>query len=91
MPPTAGKTPSQGQLDEIISLLKSGAGANSGVQSGVGSERQAKEAVNLANFLNAFETMGHLLADLDPLRLQDHYKDIKTYAKKMHFPSEKMR
>ena len=31
MPPTAGKTPSQGQLDEIISLLKSGAGASSGV------------------------------------------------------------
>jgi 2-oxoglutarate dehydrogenase complex dehydrogenase (E1) component-like enzyme len=49
-PPTLGKTPQQGQLDEILTLLKSGAGATS-PSSGIHSDRQAKEAVNLAKLL----------------------------------------
>lgn len=73
--PTLGKTPQQGQLDEILTLLKSGAGSGSAV-SGVAADRAAKEAVNLAALLHSFETVGHLVADLDPLKLQETYNDI---------------
>ncbi len=37
-PPTLGKTPQQGQLDEILTLLKSGSGATGSV-SGINSDR----------------------------------------------------
>jgi len=30
--------------------------------------------------------MGHLLADLDPLKLREVYKDAKTFSAKFRFP-----
>ena len=35
--------------------------------------------------LNAFESLGHLVADLDPLRLADAYKDIDSFREKFRF------
>lgn len=32
--------------------------------------------------------MGHLVADIDPLKLKDVYKEFKTYAPKYRFPHE---
>lgn len=71
-PPTLGKAANQGQLDEILTLLKSGAGASAAAvpaTRGVGADHAAKEAVQLAALLNAFETVGHLVAETDPLEL----------------------
>lgn len=45
-PPTLGKDASQGQLDEIIALLKQGGGSSTAQVTGnVGADRAAKEAV----------------------------------------------
>jgi len=49
-------------------MLKSGAGARTG--SGVAIDLEAAESVRIAAMLNAYETVGHLVADLDPLKLQ---------------------
>jgi hypothetical protein len=51
-----------------LSLLKSG-GAASGSISSVAADRAAKDAVNIAALITGFETVGHLVADLDPLKL----------------------
>ena len=40
--------------------------------------------------LRAFMTHGHLVADIDPLNLKEHYKDSPSLAKKFHFPDEKL-
>ena len=87
--PTLGKSPHQSKIDEIISLLKSGAVAT-GDSSGVNTDRQAKEAVNLAALLQSYESVGHLVADIDPLRLKEVYKDSKTYAQKFRFPQAEL-
>ena len=42
--------------------------------------------MNLAALLQAYESVGHLVADIDPLRLKEVYKDTKTYAHKFRFP-----
>lgn len=62
--------------------MKSGAGA--GGVSSVAADRAAKEAVNLAALLNAYETVGHLVADLDPLKLSETYKDISSFTEKFN-------
>lgn len=85
-PPTLGKDASQGQLDEIIALLKQGGGSfGAQVTNNVGADRAAKEAVQLSALLNAFESLGHLVADLDPLKLADTYKDIDSFREKFRF------
>ena len=89
-PPTLGKSGTQGQLDEIITLLKSGGGAISGGISGVGADRAAKEAVQLAALLDSFETVGHLFADLDPLRMQTVYKDIESFTEHSQIPHPRL-
>jgi 2-oxoglutarate dehydrogenase E1 component len=88
-PPTLGKAPGQGQLDEILSLLKSGGG--SGGVSSVAAERAAKESVQLAALLNAFETVGHLVADLDPLKIQEVYKDNDNLMGKFKVADQHLR
>jgi 2-oxoglutarate dehydrogenase E1 component len=35
--------------------------------------------------------MGHLLADLDPLKLREVYKDAKTYSAKFRFPQDDLK
>jgi 2-oxoglutarate dehydrogenase E1 component len=76
----------QGQLDEIVTLLKSGGGARS-----VGSSGQSStEAVKLSDLLAAYETIGHLVADIDPLNLQKEYKDIDTFSQKFRFPAQQL-
>lgn len=47
-------------------MLKSGSVVST---SSVASELNASESVRIAAMLNAFETVGHLVADLDPLNL----------------------
>lgn len=83
-----GKNAAQGQLDEILTLLKGGSG---GAVSTVGAERAAKEAVQLASLLDAFQSVGHLVADLDPLRIADVYKDNKDVQSKFFVPSDDLR
>jgi 2-oxoglutarate dehydrogenase E1 component len=61
-------------------MLKSGSGGSS-----VAVDLAASESVRLAALLNSFETVGHLVADLDPLNLQEVYKDIDQYAEKFRF------
>ena len=84
-PPTLGKNAAQGKLDEILHLLQSGAGVPSAT-SGAGTDRAAKESVAIATLINAYETHGHLLADVDPLDLQNVYKDIDSFANKLRMP-----
>lgn len=84
-PPTLGKAPGQGQLDEILTILKQGGG--SGGVSSVAAERAAKESVQIAALLNAFESVGHLLADLDPLRIAEVYKDNENLQGKFLAPT----
>ena len=84
-PPTLGQSAQAGQLDEILNLLKSGS-VSTGGASGVSADRAAREAVNLSKLLQSFESMGHLVADIDPLKLKEVYKDAKTYAAKFRFP-----
>lgn len=35
-------------------------------------------------------THGHLLSDVDPLHLKEHYKDSPSLAKKFRFPDEEL-
>ena len=39
-------------------------------------------------FLRAYMTHGHLVADIDPLQLKEHYKDSPSLAQKFKFPTE---
>lgn len=35
-------------------------------------------------------THGHYVADIDPLRLKEHYKDSPSLSKKFRFPDDKL-
>ena len=35
-------------------------------------------------------THGHLVSDIDPLNLKDHYKDSPSLAKKFRFPDDRL-
>ena len=48
--------------------------------------RVSDESIRLTMFLRAFMTHGHLVADVDPLKLRDVYKDSPSLAKKFRFP-----
>ena len=52
------------------------------------SARVSDESIRLTMLLRAFMTHGHLVADIDPLKLKEVYKDSPTLAKKYRFPSE---
>lgn len=41
-------------------------------------------------FLRAFRTHGHLVADIDPLKLKEVYKDSPSLAKKFQYSNEKL-
>ena len=57
---------------------------------GADSVRVADESIRLTMLLRAFMTHGHLVADVDPLRLKEVYKDSPSLSKKFRFPDEKM-
>ena len=38
--------------------------------------------------LRAFMTHGHLVADIDPLQLKQHYADSPSLARKFRFPED---
>ena len=40
--------------------------------------------------LRAFMTHGHLVADIDPLKLKEVYKESPSLAKKFRFPDSKL-
>jgi 2-oxoglutarate dehydrogenase E1 component len=45
----------------------------------------------LAALLNAYETIGHLVADLDPLKILEAYKDNKAVQEKYFVPSQDLK
>ena len=52
--------------------------------------RAADELTRLQMLLRAFMTHGHLVSDIDPLKLKDVYKDSPSLAKKFRFPDDKL-
>ena len=58
--------------------------------SGADSVRVSDESIRLTMLLRAFMTHGHLVADVDPLRLREVYKDSPSLSKKFRFPDDKM-
>ena len=54
------------------------------------SARVADESVRLTVLLRAFLTHGHLIADVDPLKLAEVYRDSPSLAKKFRFPDESL-
>jgi 2-oxoglutarate dehydrogenase E1 component len=73
----------------VLALLRGG--ASTGGVSSVGADRAAKEGVALAALLNAFETIGHLVADLDPLKLESVYGNNQAIMNKFKVASEELR
>jgi len=85
--PTLGQSGKDAALEEILSIIKQG-----GVSAGsdpVASARASSDAAKLAVLVRAHLTHGHLLADIDPLRLKDHYKGNDEFARKFRFPQQK--
>ena len=41
--------------------------------------------------VRAYMTHGHLLADVDPLNLKEHYKDSPSLSKKYRFADDEMK
>jgi len=58
--------------------------------SSVAAERAAKESVQIASLCRAYQTHGHLMADVDPLELKTAYKGNESIASKYHFPDQKL-
>ena len=84
-PPTLGKQAGgASEMAQILAALQSSTGAGS-------NSRQADELVRVQMLLRAFMTHGHLVADIDPLQLKEHYKDSPSLAKKFHFPDERLK
>ena len=82
-PPTLGQqTGGVGDISTIIAALKA-----SGGMAGAGSSN-GDEQVRLHMLLRAFMTHGHLVADIDPLKLKEHYKESPSLAQKFRFPNE---
>lgn len=42
------------------------------------------------SLIRAYQTHGHLIADIDPLKLREVYKDNESLANKFRFPDAKM-
>lgn len=78
LPPTVGQDPATTQ---ILNLLKSGAlgAAQTGSVNQGDVTRRVQEAQKLMMLIRAYQTHGHMAADIDPLKLYE------TYAK--DFPS----
>ena len=92
-PPTLSKTSgpaaSNDQLAQLLSMLQGGTGV--GTASGADTARVADESIRLTMLLRAFMTHGHLVADVDPLKLKEVYKDSPSLAKKFRFPADEMK
>jgi len=87
-PPTLGQTGRDAQLDQILGMLKNGAGAGS-MTSG-DAAMTANESVRLSMLVRAFMTHGHLVADIDPLNMKQVYKDSPSLTRKFKFPSQQI-
>lgn len=57
---------------------------------GADQSRSADELVRLQMLLRAHMTHGHLCANIDPLKLAEHYRDSPTLAEKFRFPDQKL-
>lgn len=87
-PPTLGKTAADAQMQQLLGMLQSGAvGGSSGTAD---TARVADESIRLTMLLRAFMTHGHLVADVDPLKLKEVYKDSPSLSKKFRFPDERL-
>lgn len=73
------------QVAQILAALQTTGGVAAGSDT-----RSADELVRLQMLLRAFMTHGHLVSDIDPLNLKDHYKDSPSLAKKFRFPDERL-
>lgn len=76
--PTDHHDENKQMLSEILQIVK-----NQNLS--YAAERSSKEAVQIGALLDCYECVGHLVADLDPLRLQEHYKDYTTFNLKFRF------
>ena len=53
--------------------------------------RAVTEAFKIMLLIRAFMTHGHLLADLDPLKLYDTYKDFASFGEKFRMPEKSLK
>lgn len=75
-PPTLGQTGAGGaDISSILAALQA-----SGGLAGSADRSNSDEQVRLHMLLRAFMTHGHLVADIDPLQLKEHYKDSPSLA-----------
>jgi 2-oxoglutarate dehydrogenase complex dehydrogenase (E1) component-like enzyme len=58
-------------------MLKNGGGVSTSGSSGF-SQREAQDTANVYRIVRAMHSHGHLNADIDPLRLREHYAEDKT-------------
>ena len=87
-PPTLGQQPGGAagvsDIAQIVAALTAqGAGGAAG-------SKNADELVRVQMLLRAYMTHGHLLADIDPLKLKEHYKESPSLANKFRFPDQKL-
>lgn len=88
-PPALGKNATQAQLDEIVGMLRGGASIGGAVDSAA-AERGARESVQIAALCRAFQTHGHLVADVDPLNMKHVYANNESLGKKYRFPQQEL-
>jgi len=75
-----------GDIASIVAALKDASGSSG--SSRADAAHAADESVRLQMLIRAFMTHGHFVADTDPLRLKEHYKDSPSLSKKYRFPDE---
>ena len=70
-------------------MIQSGAGASQ--QNSAQGGRDSIDTANVYRIIRAFHSHGHLMADIDPLRLRHHYSNNETLVKKFRIPEEKLK
>jgi len=89
VPPTIGQSGKDAALEEILNLLKSG-GANVSAGDTQDSVRASQDSAKLSVLVRAFLTHGHLVADIDPLKMKEVYKDNESLGRKFRFPKPEL-
>jgi 2-oxoglutarate dehydrogenase E1 component len=87
LPPTLGQDPATQQL---LNLLKQSGGQTGQVNQG-DVTRKVQEAQKLMMLIRAYQTHGHMAADIDPLQLYETYsKQYPSLAAKFKVPKTGM-
>lgn len=84
LPPTTGQDPA---VQQILNILKQGGGVSAGAGVSTGDvTRKVQEAQKIMMLIRAYQTHGHMMADIDPLQLYESYKHFPSYAQKFKIP-----